>query len=44
MWVYWDDGVVLLVFLYCFSVDCVAYQAEAEINFEVSVKKDEYLN
>jgi len=44
MWVYWDDGVVLLVFLYCVSVDCVAYETEAEINFEVSVKKDEYLN
>ena len=44
MRVYWDDDVVLLVFLYCFSVDCVAYETEAEINFEVSVKKDEYLN
>lgn len=41
MWVYWDDVVVLLVFLYCVSVDCVAYETEAEINFEVSVKKDE---
>ena len=41
MWVYWDDGVVLLEFLYCVSVDCVAYETEAEINFEVSVKKDE---
>ena len=41
MWVYWDDGVVLLVFLYCFSVDCVLYETEAEINYEDSVKKDE---
>lgn len=41
MWVYWGDGVVLLVFLYCVSVDCVAYETEAEINFEDSVKKDE---
>ena len=41
MWVYRDDDVVLQVFLYCVSVDCVAYKTEAEINFEVSVKKDE---
>ena len=44
MWVYRDDDVVFLVFLCCVSVNWMDCVIEAEINFEDSVKKDEYLN